>query len=44
LVGVTAGLGVPSTLTWKGSKSTAPETPTGLATLATTNAATMATT
>ena len=29
LVGVTAGLGVPSTLTWKGSSSTAPEIPAG---------------
>jgi hypothetical protein len=28
-VGVTAGLGVPTTLTWNGSNSTAPETPTG---------------
>jgi hypothetical protein len=34
LVGVTAGLGVPSTLTWKGSSSTAPETPAGVATTA----------
>jgi hypothetical protein len=31
LVGVTAGLGVPSTLTWNGSSSTAPEIPAGVA-------------
>ena len=30
LVGVTAGLGVPSTLTWNGSSSTAPEIPAGV--------------
>ena len=42
-VGVTAGLGVPSTLTWKGSKRTAPETPAGLAKVATKNAAMNAT-
>jgi len=28
---VTAGLGVPSTLTWNGSSSTAPEIPAGVA-------------
>ena len=44
LVGVTAGLGVPRTLTWIGSnwigsKRTAPDTPTGLASAAITNAA-----
>jgi hypothetical protein len=42
-VGVTAGLGVPSTLTWNGSSSTAPDTPAGLASTATTNADTSAT-
>ena len=42
-VGVTAGLGVPSTLTWNGSSSTAPDTPAGLASTATTNADTRAT-
>ena len=42
-VGVTAGLGVPSTLTWKGSSSTAPDTPAGVATTAITNAAASAT-
>jgi hypothetical protein len=31
LVGVTAGLGVPSTLTWNGSSRTAPEMPAGVA-------------
>jgi hypothetical protein len=36
LVGVTAGLGVPSTLTWNGSSSTAPEIPAGVARTATT--------
>jgi hypothetical protein len=36
LVGVTAGLGVPSTLTWNGSSNTAPEIPAGVATTATT--------
>jgi len=30
LVGVTDGLGVPSTLTWNGSSSTAPEMPAGV--------------
>ncbi len=29
LVGVTTGLGTPSTLTWTGGRNTAPETPTG---------------
>ena len=38
------GLGVPRTLTWNGSKRTAPDTPTGLARVAITNAATSATT
>jgi len=38
-VGVTAGLGVPSTLTWNGSSSTAPEIPAGVASTAMTNAA-----
>src|SRR5215471_14257735 len=42
-VGVTAGLGVPRTLTWNGSKRTAPDTPAGLARAAITNAATSAT-
>ncbi len=36
LVGVTAGFGVPSTLTWKGSSRTAPEIPAGVASTATT--------
>ena len=36
---MTAGLGVPSTLTWKGSSSTAPETPAGVVTAAIRNAA-----
>ena len=36
LVGVTAGLGVPSTLTWNGSSKTAPEIPAGVASAATT--------
>jgi hypothetical protein len=43
LVGVTAGLGVPRTLTWNGSKRTAPETPAGLANEATRRDATNAT-
>jgi hypothetical protein len=30
LVGVTAGLGVPRTLTWNGSNKTAPEMPAGV--------------
>ena len=34
LVGVTAGLGVPSTLTWNGSSRTAPEMPAGVASAA----------
>ena len=34
LVGVTAGLGVPRTLTWNGSSSTAPEIPAGVASTA----------
>jgi hypothetical protein len=34
-VGVTAGLGVRSTLTWNGSRRTAPEIPAGVATTAT---------
>ena len=38
-VGVTDGLGVPRTETWNGSKSTAPETPAGLATADITSAA-----
>src|SRR5208282_1223537 len=42
LVGVTAGLGVPSTLTWKGSSNTAPEIPAGVETTAMANAATKA--
>jgi hypothetical protein len=41
---VTAGLGVPSTLTWKGSGSTAPEMPAGVATTAMTYAAASAAT
>ena len=44
LVGVTAGLGVPSTETWKGNNSTAPETPAGLDTVEITSAAKNATT
>ena len=44
LVGVTAGLGVPSTLTWNGSSSTAPEIPAGVASTAMANAATRAAT
>ena len=44
LVGVTAGLGVPSTLTWNGSSSTAPEIPAGVDSTEITNAATRATT
>jgi hypothetical protein len=43
-VGVTAGLGVPSTLTWNGSSSTAPDTPAGVAATATPKAAASATT
>ena len=42
LVGVTAGLGVPSTLTWNGSNSTAPEMPAGVAATAMAKAATRA--
>ena len=34
LVGVTDGLGVPRTLTWNGSSSTAPEIPAGVASTA----------
>ena len=41
---MTAGLGVPSTLTWNGSSSTAPEMPAGVASIAMTNAAARATT
>ncbi|MGH3288237.1 MAG: hypothetical protein ACRDPD_26740 [Streptosporangiaceae bacterium] len=44
LVGVTDGLGVPSTLTWNGSSSTAPEMPAGVVTAAIAYAATRATT
>jgi hypothetical protein len=40
---VTAGLGVPSTLTWNGSSSTAPEIPAGVAGTAMTYAAPRAT-
>jgi hypothetical protein len=43
-VGVTAGLGVPSTLTWNGSSRTAPDTPAGVATTATLKATASATT
>jgi hypothetical protein len=43
LVGVTAGLGVPSTLTWNGSSKTAPETPAGVASTAIAYAAARAT-
>ena len=43
LVGVTAGLGVPSTLTWNGSSRTAPEIPAGVATAETMKAAARAT-
>ncbi len=43
-VGVTAGLGVSSTLTWNGSSSPAPDTPAGVASTATPNAAATATT
>jgi hypothetical protein len=43
LVGVTAGLGVPSTLTWNGSSNTVPEIPAGVASTAMTNAAARAT-
>jgi hypothetical protein len=43
-VGVTAGLDVPSTLTWNGSSSTAPEIPAGIATTAMTYAAVSAAT
>ena len=43
-VGVTDGLGVPSTLTRNGSSNTAPEITAGVASTATTNAATNATT
>jgi hypothetical protein len=42
-VGVTAGLGVPSTLTWNGNSSTAPDTPAGAASTATPKAAAAAT-
>ncbi|MFI7642563.1 hypothetical protein [Nonomuraea sp. NPDC049400] len=31
-VGVTAGLGTPRTLSWTGSRNTAPDTPTGVVT------------
>ena len=41
---MTAGLGVPSTLTWNGSSSTAPEIPAGAATTAMTYAAASAAT
>ena len=43
-MGVTAGLGVPSIPTWKGNRSTAPDTPAGVATVAMTKAAAKATT
>src|ERR1017187_7708301 len=43
LVGVTAGLGVPRTLTWNGSSSTAPEIPAGVASTAIAKAAARAT-
>jgi hypothetical protein len=35
LVGVTAGLGTPRTLTWTGRRRTAPLTPAGVVTVAT---------
>ena len=38
-VGVTAGDGVPRTLTWNGRSKTAPLTPAGLVTVAMTSAA-----
>jgi hypothetical protein len=41
---VTAGLGVPTTLTWNGRSKTAPEIPAGVATTAMANAAARATT
>jgi len=41
---VTAGLGVPRTLTWKGSSRTAPEIPAGVATPAIAKDAAKATT
>ena len=41
---MTAGLGVPSTLTWNGSSSTAPEIPAGVARTAMTKAAARAAT
>ena len=44
LVGVTDGLGVPSTVTWNGSRSTAPEIPAGVVTTAIRYAAARATT
>jgi hypothetical protein len=44
LVGVTDGLGVPSTLTWNGSSSTAPEIPAGVESTEIRYAATRATT
>jgi hypothetical protein len=40
---VTAGLGVPSTLTWNGSSKTAPEMPAGVAVTAIPKAASSAT-
>jgi hypothetical protein len=40
LVGVTAGLGTCSTLSWIGSNNTAPDTPAGVVTSASTNAQT----
>ena len=40
---MTAGLGVPSTLTWNGSSKTAPEMPAGVAVTAIPKAATRAT-
>jgi hypothetical protein len=43
LVGVTDGLGLPRTLTWNGSRSTAPEMPAGVVTTEIAYAATRAT-
>jgi hypothetical protein len=43
LVGVTDGPGVPSTLTWNGSSSTAPEIPAGVVSAEIRKAATSAT-
>jgi hypothetical protein len=44
LVGVTAGLGVPRTVTWNGSSRTAPDTPAGLASIEMMNEASKAAT